>query len=193
MMKRRTQLSLPNNMFKNGGTNNERLGTLDNPKISFGLNDMGPYNKTSRNVDEYGGMPFVQNQGSNCFRGVNPHKKARVHPSQTAKRVIYNADGTGRDTYILKNNGGFSINNTSGIKGTDVNLVHQENLRHYNKEVVSFGPNTQGSYVTRVVDDFLNTNLKNEDPDYSLKLTKRRITNNQRILSFDQARPTAVS
>ncbi len=45
-----------------------------------------------------GGMPFYNHMGSHCHRGAAPFKK--FHAAETAKRVIYNEDGTGRDGYI---------------------------------------------------------------------------------------------
>jgi len=103
------------------------------------------YSNANRNVDEFGGEPFAMNKGTSNFRGVNPHKKANFHPSETTKRVIYQTDGSGRDMYITSNNGGLSIHNYSGVNGTDIISNYARNLRGYNKEVVSNGLNTKGA------------------------------------------------
>ena len=94
------------------------------------------YSVTNRNVDDYGGEPFSINSGKTCFRGVNPHKKASFHPSDTSKRVVYQSDGSGRDIYITANNGGLSIHNTSGVNGTDAGSNYNRDLRSYNKDTV---------------------------------------------------------
>ena len=57
--------------------------------------------------------------GNKCHRGVDPFKK--FHASETAKRVFYKEDGTGRDGYIAKNSGGLTIFNQSSVMGTDLN------------------------------------------------------------------------
>ena len=85
---------------------------------------MGNNNFTNRNIDEYGGEPFHSWAKNYGWRGVNANKKAEVHPIQTAKRVVYRADGNGRDQYILQNNGGLSITNRSELRGTDLNTMY---------------------------------------------------------------------
>tara|TARA_B110000305_G_C18756492_1_gene323326 strand:+ start:193 stop:447 length:255 start_codon:yes stop_codon:yes gene_type:complete len=82
--------------------------------------DMGSHNPNQRNCDDFGGVPFVAHTGNHCHRGTNPFKKSDFHPSETAKRVIYKEDGSGRDTYISSNSGGLTVTNMSGVNGTDV-------------------------------------------------------------------------
>jgi len=72
---------------------------------------------TNKNVDGFGGVPFYSHMGSKCHRGADPFKK--FHASETAKRVLYNADGTGRDGYITKNSGGLTVSNNYSVMGSD--------------------------------------------------------------------------
>ena len=88
-----------------------------------------------RNVDDFGGMPFYSHMGSKCHRGIDPFKK--FHANETAKRVTYREDGTGRDGYITANNGGLSINNYKGVMGTDLNHNFQASFRGYGKDKCS--------------------------------------------------------
>ena len=100
---KRTQLSLPNHGLTMGRCNphSERLSSHDHTKVAFGMGGASTlYSMAHRDVKEFGGEPFQVNKGLNCFRGVNPHKKSYFHPSDTAKRVVYQTDGSGRDGYI---------------------------------------------------------------------------------------------
>ena len=83
---------------------------------------MGNLGKTRdhRDVSDFGGIPFVNHMGNHCHRGATAFKKSEFHPMDTAKRVIYRQDGSGRDGYIAKNSGGFTVNNVSGVMGTDI-------------------------------------------------------------------------
>ena len=82
---------------------------------------MGNNNFTNRNIDEYAGEPFHSWAKHNGWRGVQANKKAEMHPTQTAKRIIYRSDGKGRDMYIVQNNGGLSVTKRSELNGTDLN------------------------------------------------------------------------
>ena len=83
---------------------------------------MGNLGKTRdhRDISEFGGVPFVNHMGNHCHRGATAFKKSDFHPMDTAKRVIYRQDGSGRDGYIAKNSGGLTVNNVSGVMGTDI-------------------------------------------------------------------------
>ena len=82
--------------------------------------NMGTNSINSKNIDEFGGDPFIIHGGNKCHRGAQAFKKSDFHPAETAKRVTYHQDGSGRDTYISNNNGGLSITNKSGVMGTDI-------------------------------------------------------------------------
>ena len=130
--------------------------------------DMGSHNPNQRNVDEFGGVPFVPHLGNHCHRGTNPFKKSDFHPSETAKRVIYKEDGSGRDTYISSNSGGLTVTNQSGVNGTDVQALYSQGLRGYGKDTVS--PGYQRLPVAlRVDDDYIEKTLALEDADYGKK------------------------
>ena len=73
--------------------------------------------------------------GNKCHRGVDPFKK--FHASETAKRVTYREDGTGRDGYISKNSGGLTIFNQGSVMGNDMNVNYQNALRGYGKDTIS--------------------------------------------------------
>ena len=67
-----------------------------------------------------------------------PDKKRRqsnILPYQapaidTQKPLIYKTDGTGRDSYISQNNGGFTMSNFSPV-ACDPRIVFSKNLRGY--------------------------------------------------------------
>jgi len=74
---------------------------------AFGMKNMEVSNPNiTRNVDDFGGVPFYNHMGSSCHRGAQAFKK--FHAAETAKRVIYNEDGSGRDGYIALNSGGLT-------------------------------------------------------------------------------------
>lgn len=185
-MKRRTLQSLPNNRFNNT-LFSEYMASHDFQKLAFNMGAMGTYNN-QKSIDEYGGEPFYQSQGSHCFRGVNPHKKASIHPSITTKRVIYNSDGSGRDGYITQNNGGLSVDNYRAIHGTDVATNYSNSLRGYSKDQVNFGSNTKGGITARFADRFIDSKLAPEDPEFSKKNAKElaKISHRKQLMSLDE-------
>jgi hypothetical protein len=111
----------------------------DHTNIAFAMADMGTSSGNCRNIDEFGGAPFINHAGNKCHRGAEAFKKSNFHPAETAKRVTYHQDGSGRDTYIANNNGGLSITNRSGVLGTDVQTIYANNLRGYRTDNVSPG------------------------------------------------------
>jgi hypothetical protein len=123
----------------------------------------------SANIDDFGGVPFYSHMGSKCHRGVDPFKK--FHASETAKRVTYREDGTGRDGYISKNSGGLTIFNQSSVNGTDLNQNYQAALRGYGKDTISsYAYNAPASL--QVVDKFMHQKLSYEDPDHTSKYAR---------------------
>ena len=80
------------------------------------MDGMGPKG-TSKGVDiaSFGGEPFIMHQGNACHRGVNPFKKSEFHPTEVAKRVFYREDGSGRDGYIMANNGGLTVSKNNDL------------------------------------------------------------------------------
>lgn len=111
-------------------------------------------------------------QGNKCHRGTNPHKKASFHPSQTTKRCIYQTDGSGRDSYILNNNGGLCASRVSQVNGTDLATVYGNSLRGYSKD--SFIPGfNRGGATLRMTDKFIASSLADEHPEFSTKYAKQ--------------------
>ena len=107
--------------------------------------------------------------GSKCHRGVDPFKK--FHASETAKRVTYREDGTGRDGYISKNSGGLTIFNNNSVHGTDINLYHQNALRGYGKDKISpYALNPSGPLY--MADKFVHQKLSYEDPEHTTKYAR---------------------
>jgi hypothetical protein len=125
----------------------------------------------NRNVDEFGGVPFVNHLGNNCHRGVTAFKKSNFHPTETAKIVKYHQDGSGRDGYIAKNSGGLTVNNMSGVMGTDMQTSYANNLRGYRKDNVSPGYHRLSTPL-RIADHYMEKRLKPEDAEYSDKFSK---------------------
>lgn len=95
------------------------------------LHSMGICNKANKNIDEFGGLPFQIHMGSICHRGVRQFKCSNFHPSETTKRVIYQEDGSGRDSYITTNNGGFGAVNERHLHGSGVLNQFSKGLRGY--------------------------------------------------------------
>ena len=64
-MDKRTLNCLPNYKLTHGGNSllTERFGSHDHPKIAFGMDSMGAYNNTARNIEEFGGEPFYTHGG----------------------------------------------------------------------------------------------------------------------------------
>ena len=85
---------------------------------------------------------------------------------------MYQSDGSGRDMYIACNNGGLSVNNYTGVKGTDILTNYADNLRGYSKDNVAYGFNRSPVGV-RIADHFINSSLKVEDPYFSEKYGKK--------------------
>ena len=132
------------------------------------MSDMGSHNPNQRNVDEFGGVPFVNHTGNHCHRGTNPFKKSDFHPSETAKRIVYREDGSGRDTYISSNSGGLTITNQSCVNGTDVQALYGSSLRGYGKDTVS--PGYQRLPVAlRVADYYIEKTFAVEEAEYGRK------------------------
>jgi hypothetical protein len=126
----------------------------------------------NRNIDDFGGAAFVTHRGNHCFRGATAFKKSDYHPMDTAKRVIYRENGSGRDGYISKNSGGLTVNNVSGVNGTDINTLYAGNLREYKKDNVSPGYHRMSTPL-RIADHYIEKRLKPEDADYSGKHARR--------------------
>ena len=108
----------------------------------------------NRDVSDFGGVPFLTHMGNYCHRGATAFKKSDFHPMDTAKRVIYRPDGSGRDGYIAKNSGGYTVNNTSGVNGTDINTVYAGNLRDYKRDKVSPGYHRMSTPL-RIADHYI--------------------------------------
>lgn len=90
----------------------------------------------------------------------------------TAKRVIYRQDGSGRDGYIALNSGGLTVNNVSGVNGTDTQAIYARNLREYRKDNVSPGYHRLSTPL-RIADHFIDKRLKPEDAEYSEKFARK--------------------
>ena len=65
--------------------------------------------KNNYDVSNFGGEPFIMHKGQSCHRGAKAFKSSQFHPTETAKRVYYKEDGSGRDGYIKANNGGLTV------------------------------------------------------------------------------------
>ena len=133
---------------------------------------MGASSGNCRNIDEFGGEAFVNHNGNKCFRGADPFKKSEFHPSDTAKRVVYRQDGSGRDTYIANNNGGLSVSNRSGVMGTDAQANYARNLRGYKTDIVTPGYHRMSTPL-RIADYYIKQQLKIEDAEHSIKQSKK--------------------
>ena len=131
------------------------MSSHDHAKVAFSMASLG---HSARNVDEFGGVPFLNHAGNKCHRGVNPHKKSDFHPSETAKRCIYQTDGSGRDMYITCNNGGLSVTNQSFVNGSDTQTLYAGGLRGYLKDKVTYGFNRSPVSV-RIADQFIRKTL----------------------------------
>ena len=85
------------------------------------MDGLGPKggNPINKNVATFGGEPFQIHKGTHCHRGAQLFKKSEFHPMETTKRVFYREDGSGRDGYILANNGGLTVSKKSYVNGTD--------------------------------------------------------------------------
>lgn len=120
-MEKRSALALPSTKHIRLGhlRPGERMLSHDPTQVAFGMTDMGSHNSANRNVDLYGGVAFVPHNGKKCFRGVDPLKRAQAHPIETAKRVLYITDGSGRDQYIVQNSGGLTVDKHLATHGTD--------------------------------------------------------------------------
>ena len=156
----------------------ERFSSHDHAKIAFrGMQNMS----NTLDVDGFGRVPFVAHTGKMGMnhRGTNPFKKADFHPSQTAKRCIYKEDGSGRDGYISYNNGGLSVNNYSGVKGTDINQLYSDSLRGYGKDTAGIGYTRPGAL--NLADDYIERQLQFEDADFGTKYPKKL----QRLIEKD--------
>jgi hypothetical protein len=90
----------------------------------------------------------------------------------TAKRVFYRQDGSGRDGYIAKNSGGLTINNVCGVNGTDINALYAGNLRDYRKDNVSPGYHRMSTPL-RIADHYIEKRLKPEEADFGIKHGKK--------------------
>jgi hypothetical protein len=107
-----------------------RATSQDPFKVAFTMADWGSCNPNlNRNINEFGGIPFITHRGKYCHRGANPFKKPEIHPADYAKKVIYRENGSGRDGYISCNSGGLTAFNGSGVKGSDVCTLFQGALR----------------------------------------------------------------
>ena len=86
------------------------------------MDGLGSKGLGSNNLDinNFGGEPFYMHMGKVCHRGAHPFKRPEAHPTETAKRVLYREDGSGRDGYIMANSGGLTVTNATGVHGTDM-------------------------------------------------------------------------
>jgi hypothetical protein len=135
------------------------------------MSDLG-HNKNHRNCDEFGGIPFLNHMGNRCHRGATAFKKSEFHPMDTAKRVIYRNDGTGRDGYIAANSGGLTTNKHNPVQGSDVGANYARGLRGYGKDNVSPGYHRLSTPL-RIAEYFIEKSLKPEEADNSGKFTRR--------------------
>lgn len=86
--------------------------------------------------------------------------------------MFYREDGSGRDGYILDNNGGLTVGKKSYVNGTDQHAVFSGNLRSYSKDLVTPGYH-RVSMALKIADNYIDKNLKNEDADYSERFNKK--------------------
>ena len=91
-------------------------------RVAFPMDGLGSKGCGSNNlnISEFGGEPFYMHMGKVCHRGAHPFKKPDHHPSETAKRIFYREDGSGRDGYIMSNNGGLTVSKTGHVFGDDI-------------------------------------------------------------------------
>jgi hypothetical protein len=85
------------------------------------MSDRGVCNPhLNRNINDFGGVPFVVNKGGFCHRGSNALKRPELSATDLSKRIWYKADGKGRDSYIREGSGGLMNPNSSGVRGSDI-------------------------------------------------------------------------
>lgn len=137
-------------------------------RTAFPMDGLGPsgLNPINRNIDNFGGEGFYVHKGQACHRGANPMKTQNIHPTVTAKRVMYQNDGSGRDGYIAQNNGGFTVTGGRPLYGTSPDAQHVNSLRQNVKD------NTTPSYhrvsmPLRIADNYIDKNLRVEHADFS--------------------------
>ena len=103
---------------------------------------------------------------------MNPFKKSDFHPTEVAKRVFYREDGSGRDGYIMANNGGLTVSKMHDSQGSDPHAVFARQLRGYQKDRVTPGYH-RVSMPLRVADNFIERNLRVEEAEMSGKYQKQ--------------------
>ena len=148
-----------------GGESNRFHGHSEG-RVAFPMDGMNPRGCGSNNTDikHFGGEPFYMHMGKMCHRGAHPFKKPDMHPTETAKRVFYREDGSGRDGYIKANNGGLTVSKASEVMGTDTQALYASGLRGYDKDKVSCGYH-RVSMPLRIADGYIESQLKVEEPD----------------------------
>lgn len=161
----------PNNRIGFNTLVSERAASFDHNRIAFQMGNLGK-TREHRDVSDFGGVPFVNHNGNHCHRGATAFKKSEFHPIDVAKRVIYRQDGSGRDGYIAKNSGGLTVNNVSGVLGTDIQTLYAGSLREQRRDNVSPGYHRMSTPL-RIADHYINKKLKPEDAEQGEKFAKK--------------------